>query len=48
MQLTLTLNGEATGINSMMMADGCVEMSNELNYILKALELIIMKKDGQY
>ena len=28
--------------------DGRGKMSNELNYILKALELIKMKKDGQY
>ena len=30
------------------MADGRGETSNELNYILKAIELIKMKKDDQY
>ena len=31
-----------------MMADGHGEMSNELHYVLKAIELIKMKNDGQY
>ena len=31
-----------------MMADGREDMSNELNYVLKAIELMKMKKDGQY
>ena len=37
----------ATGIDFIKMADGLGEMSNELNYILNAIELIKMKKDGQ-
>ena len=37
----------ATGIDFIKMADGRGEMSNELNYILNAIELIKMKKDGQ-
>ena len=31
-----------------MMADGNGEITNELHYVLKAIELIKMKKDGQY
>ena len=45
--LLLTSNVGATGIDFIKMADGRGEMSNELNYILNAIELIKMKKDGQ-
>ena len=46
--LLLTSNGEATGIDLIMMANGDGDLSNGLNYILKAIELIKKKKAGQY
>ena len=45
-RLHLRLNGEATGIDFIMMADRRGKKSNKLNYILKAIELIQKKKVG--